>query len=298
MSEKENISKKEENTFKKEHKSIGININIKYVSKTDYTLKFEFIVQGKVQKNDLMGAIYNHGSHLFEDLTLEKLQNSRKLGRFNINLVYSEEGHTIGEFTVPLIADKLQAAIVGANLETIEKCGPYNQKIKLKQVINEKSEIITRILERAKQIYDTKFKASINSISQLRSLLKDETNQSSKYVVLDESANIYGGPYHSRSQVYLVEGLNDIKKLIEYNIYNTISVNGGNFSSEKLNNLLEDKEVTILFDQDRGGKMLEAQIGKLVNATYVVRVPENMCIENIDKNTLFESIYSNKTLFK
>ena len=254
---------------KDKYKRIGVNENVKYVSNVDHTLCFTYQCKGRVTKNDLMGAIYNHGAGTVEDLTLEKLQAHRRLGRFEIDITSNEVG-VVGEIKVPLIADRLEAAIVAANLETVSKCGPYTIIIKLLNIINEKQFLIHKILNTAKIIYETKFKEGVSTISQLRTLLKTQVADT-KVVLLDASANIYAGPYHGNKQIYLVEGINDVKRLVECKIYNVVSINGAENNVNTLKTLLDGKELTAIFDNDYGGNLLLEQIGRELGLTYYVK---------------------------
>jgi DNA primase len=275
-------------------KKVTHNDSIKFTNNIDYILVFDFNIKGKVAKNDIMGTVYNQGKDIIEDLTLEKLQNKRKLGRFQIDIVSTSSG-TVGQLKVPIMSDKLEASIIAANLETVEKCGPFIANFKLKHIIYQKAKAGIKLFEKAKYIYETKFKESYDSISQFRDLLKASTS-SIKYSLLDASANIYGGVHNSSKNVYIVEGLNDIKRLADLKIYNTVSVNGGEYNIETLQNILQGKELTFLFDNDKGGRMLEAELAKTLNPSYIIHLPDNQNVEECPKEDLFVAIY-NKILY-
>jgi 5S rRNA maturation endonuclease (ribonuclease M5) len=286
---------KRDNEKRDEHKKLSVDQRVKYTTDTDYTLQFSFSTRGNIEKNDLMGAIYNHGTNLIEELTLEQLQNKRRLGRFEIELIKDGSGNTTGELSIPIKGDAIDASIIGANIESISKCGPYVINVKLNRIVNDKVHIRTKLLEAAQKIYHTKFSSELTDVKALRDVLKVEVNKV-KYVTLNAEHQIYGGPYYNNKEIYLVEGVGDIKVLMNYGIYNTISVNGANNNPEILSTFLTGKEVTALFDNDRGGKLLLEQILKDLPISYYVLIPENTSVETIPKPDLFASIYNNRKL--
>ena len=91
-------------------------------------------IEGVVDKPDVIGAIFGQTEgFLGQDLELRELQRSGKVGRIEVKLD-TINGKSSGQIIIPCSLDKAETAIIAAALETIERIGPCNSKVKVEKI--------------------------------------------------------------------------------------------------------------------------------------------------------------------
>lgn len=275
---------------KKYEQKFSIDERQKYTTDTDYSVFMDFIVKGPVKKNDIMGAIYKHNASVLSQLTLENMQIKRRLGRFEIEL-NTDNVNTYGQIIVPLKGTDVEISLVAGNLETISKIGPFVATFNTVKIRHDREYVKTKIFQNAKLIYDLKFETKVQSVAEFKKLL---AHSNEKLNVTELEENIFAGPHHTNKELYVVEGIADIKNLAKYKIYNTISVNGANFAPEVLDKYLMGKILTVIVDADRGGQMLLKKLAQFYKITYVVEIPAGKSVEILNKSEIFNALYHNR----
>jgi hypothetical protein len=109
-----------------------------------YNVKVRFEVEGRVDKPDIIGAIFGQTENLFgEDFDLRELQDKGRIGRI---VVESKEleGRTTGELILPSNLDRVETSLIAAMIENVDKVGPYNATFKLQEIEDIREEKIKR----------------------------------------------------------------------------------------------------------------------------------------------------------
>ena len=96
-----------------------------------YIVHTQISIEGVVDRPDVIGAIFGQTEGLLgADLELRELQRSGRIGRIEVNTEI-RSGKTSGMITIPSSLDKAETAIIGAALETIQRIGPCNSRVRI-----------------------------------------------------------------------------------------------------------------------------------------------------------------------
>ena len=103
-------------------------------SSIKYIIYANFEAEGAIEKPDVIGALFGQTEGLLgDDMEMRELQKQGKIGRIDVNLTLND-GRTIGEIEIPSAMDKNETSLIAAALETIEKVGPSETKIKIERI--------------------------------------------------------------------------------------------------------------------------------------------------------------------
>ncbi len=239
------------------------------------TMKYMIIatikVDGTVQRKDVVGALFGQCEGLLgDDLDLRKLQRSTKIGMIEVNLK-NEKGKVSGEILIPSSMDNVETAIIGAAISTIERIGPCNSKIQVKEIQDVRATKRTQVVELAKdlllKLVSDSSSTSKSVIDEVRSVLT--TEQSQFFHGLTCGPNV-----EKASSLIICEGRNDVRNLLAAGIKNAICTDGAGEIKQELIDLANKKEtVTIAIDGDRGGEMLFLQLNQLMKIDFVAQAP-------------------------
>ena len=117
-----------------------------------YSIIADFVADGPFQKPDVIGALFGQTEGLLgSDMELRELQKEGKIGRIEVDLT-TEGGKTTGEIIIPSALDKTETTIIAASLETIDKIGPTDAKITIRDVSDVRGSKRDYIMERAKAV--------------------------------------------------------------------------------------------------------------------------------------------------
>src|SRR3989339_743259 len=112
-------------------------------------------IEGVVDRPDIIGAVFGQTEGLLgNELELRELQRSGRIGRIEVN-IETKAGKTSGSIIIPSSLDKAETAIVGASLETIQRIGPCNAKVRVQRIEDIRISKRSYVLERAKELLRT-----------------------------------------------------------------------------------------------------------------------------------------------
>ncbi|MBD3263362.1 DNA primase, partial [Candidatus Woesearchaeota archaeon] len=256
-------------------------VSIKYIVHANLRLT------GVADKPDIIGAIFGQTEGLLgSDLELRELQKSGRIGRIDVKLE-TKGGKTSGEILLPSSMGKSETAIVGAALETIERVGPCNAKIKVNKIEDVRVSKRNFILDRAKGLLQ-------NLVEDLPDS-QEFTNQVTRTVRTLEITE-YGkdrlpaGPMIDNSdEIIIVEGRADVLNLLRYGIRNVIGLNGTKISKTIIN-LIRKKVVTLFIDGDRGGKLIIRKLADLADLDFVARAPDGKEVEELTLKEIHKAL--------
>mgnify|MGYP000417439570 FL=1 len=252
------------------------------------TMKYMIIasikVDGTVQRKDVVGALFGQCEGLLgDDLDLRKLQRSAKIGMIEVN-IKSEKGKVSGEILIPSSMDNVETAIIGAAISTIERIGPCNSKIQIKEIQDVRATKRTQVVELAKdlllRLVSSTSSTSKSVIDEVRSVLT--TEQSQFFHGLTCGPNI-----ESSTSLIICEGRNDVRNLLSAGLKNVICTDGAGEIKQELIDLANTKEsVIVAIDGDRGGEMLLLQLVELMKVDYVAQAPVGQEWELLPNKTI------------
>jgi len=248
-----------------------------YMSTIKYEVLANYEVQGVVDKPDIVGAIFGQSEGLLgQDMDLKELQQNGKIGRIEIT-VNKGKGTTSGQITIPSSLDQVKTSILAATMETVEKVGPFEAKVRVIKVTDTRKEKRETITDRAKEL--------LKNMQQSEGIESDEMAQEVKEDLRVEDIAEYkgmpaGSEVETSDEIIIVEGRADVLKLLSYGIKNAIAMNGANITPELIE-LCKTKTVTVLADGDRGGELNIAKLGSLTKVDFIARAPDGKEVEEL-----------------
>ncbi|MCX8158375.1 MAG: DNA primase DnaG [Candidatus Diapherotrites archaeon] len=259
-----------------------------YLTSVKYLIKIKFDIDGVVEKEDIIGAVFGQSEGLLgEDMDLKELQQSGKIGRIEANYK-SEFGKTYGELIIPSSMNLPETSLLAAAVESVEKVGPCDSKFEVLEIIDIREEKRQQIKERAKSLLE-KFKkdqsVNVNEIA-------DEIKESARELLLSSYGkdNLTCGPDIEKSEeIIVVEGRADVINLLRNNIKNVIEMGGSKISQDVIE-LTKQKETTLFVDGDRGGELNAKKFMQLASVDYLAKAPEGKEVEELTRKEILQSL--------
>ena len=257
-----------------------------YLNTIKYEIKAKYEVEGIVEKPDIIGAIFGQSEGLLgEDMDLKELQQAGKLGRIEIS-VNKGKGITSGEIIIPSSLDQVKTSILAATVETVEKVGPCNTKVKVLKISDTRKNKREQITGRAKELLQRMQKFEGVESQEIADGIKSDI-RTEKIVKLNGLAA--GPEVKTSNEILVVEGRADVLKLLSYGIKNAVAMNGSNIEKSLLK-LCKEKNVTVLIDGDRGGELNVRKLASLTSIEFVARAPDGKEVEELTQKEILQSI--------
>lgn len=245
-----------------------------------------------VEKPDVIGAIFGQTEGLLgQDLDLRELQKTGRIGRIEVSLKESK-GKTTGIILIPSSLDASETALIAAAIETIERIGPCEATIRLKEIKDIRTVKREYVVDRAKKI----LKKLLEEIPETNTLT-DEIKESVRVSEISEYKGLECGPDILNSEeIIIVEGRADVLNLLKNDIKNVVAM-GGTTVPKELVDLSKDKKVTVFIDGDRGGDLILKKLKQLIKVDYVIKAPEGKEVEELTKKEIYK-LLRDRTHFK
>ncbi|MCW4035771.1 MAG: DNA primase DnaG [Candidatus Bathyarchaeota archaeon] len=249
-------------------------------SSPKYVIEARFVVDGVVERHDVIGAIFGQTEGLFpKEFELRELQKSGKIGRIDIELK-SEKDRTEGKIVAPSSLDRAETAIIAAAMETVDRVGPCEAKITVGKISDVRIDKRERILERAKELMRDWVVKETHDIEKLLT----EVSREDKLVqpVQYGRERLTATPDISKSkEIIVVEGRADVINMIKSGYTGVIALEGVKVPNTIMN-LTKKKEVTAFLDGDRGGDLILKELLQVAKPTYVARAPRGKEVEELE----------------
>ena len=267
----------------------GINENIDQAS-AKYNIVANFTVNGVVEVQDIVGALFGQTEGLLDSLELRELQKTGRIGRIVVNAA-SEKGITTGEIVIPSSLDRTETAILAATLETVDRVGPCRASLQLKEIKDLRKSKLAQIEARAKELLkDWKAdSADRNSISE------KITNELEKESVITWNGLPAGDQIDNADEIIIVEGRNDIQQLLKIGVRNTVAVNGTSIP-KIIVDLTQQKDCTAFLDGDRGGEMILNELLQVSKIKYYARAPQNKEVEELTPKEMVSCLQNKRPI--
>ncbi|MDO8555817.1 MAG: DNA primase DnaG [Nanoarchaeota archaeon] len=259
-----------------------------------YIINSSISIEGVVDRPDVIGAIFGQTEGLLgEDLELRELQRSGRIARIEVNLD-TKNGKAVGNIIIPSSLDKAETAIIAAALETIQRIGPCNAKVRVEKIEDVRISKRSFVIERAKEL----LKELTDSVLPDSQELTDEVAQAIRVMEITE----YGrdkcpaGPAVDESEeVIVVEGRADVLNLLKHGFKNVIGMNG-TVILPTIIELCKEKDVTLFVDGDRGGDLIIKELSGQVEIEFIAKAPDGKEVEEITKKEIHKALRSRITL--
>ncbi len=253
-----------------------------------YIVHAQIQIDGVVDKPDIIGAIFGQTEGLLgNDLELRELQRSGRIGRIEVNSE-TKTGKTSGAIILSSSLDKAETAIVAAALETIQRIGPCNSRVKVEKIedvrVSKRNFVISRAKELLKELTGNVLPDSQEITEQVTSDVR--MMELVEYGVERLPA---GGNVEENSEIILVEGRADVLNLLKNGINNVIGMNGANIP-ESLIELTKKKTITLFVDGDRGGDLIIKAALDMLDLDFVAKAPDGKEVEELAKKEIHKSL--------
>jgi len=252
-----------------------------------YSIVADFTADGPFQKPDVIGALFGQTEGLLgSDMELRELQKEGKIGRIEVDLT-TEGGKTTGEIMIPSALDKTETTIIAASLETIDKIGPTDAKITIRDISDVRGGKRDYIMERAKALLAGISNEGVDS-TEMGTELR-ESARISKAVEYGEEGLAAGPNIDDEKELIVCEGRADVVNMLKFGIKNVIGMQGTRFP-KTITTLGETKELTLFVDGDRGGKLIAQNVCDNANVVYIAQAPDGKEVEELAQKELLQAL--------
>jgi DNA primase len=259
-----------------------------YLTTVKYHVRIKFDIDGVVDKEDIIGAIFGQSEGLLgEEMDLKELQQSGKLGRIEVNYK-SEFGKTHGDLLLPSSMNMPETTLLAATIESVEKVGPCDAKLEIVGISDVRKQKRNQIKERAKLLLDKLRKEQLPDTSELA----EEVKESSRELEVKSHGRdklACGPDIMKEDSIIVVEGRADVMTLLRSNIKNVIEMGGTKISST-ISDLSKKKELTLFVDGDRGGELNARKLLQVADVDYIARAPAGKEVEELTRKEILLSL--------
>lgn len=258
------------------------------IGTTKYLVYATIDASGVVERPDVVGAIFGQTEGLLgDDLDLRELQRTGRIGRISVT-VNSKNGRSRGAITIPSSLDKIETAVLGASLETIDRVGPCEARITVTKIEDVRTLKRNYVVDRAKELVRSMFTEVLPESQEITEEVKESVRikEISKY----GKDNLPAGPNIADSDaIIVVEGRADVLNLLKYGIRNAVAVEGTSIP-KTIVDLSKEKTVTSFVDGDRGGELILKELMQVAEVDYVARAPSGKEVEDLTKKETVKAL--------
>ncbi len=258
-----------------------------------YLIKARLEVDGRVDKHDVIGAIFGQTEGLLgSEFNLEELQNKDKIGRVHVEIRY-QGTKTVGTIQIPSNLGRVETAILAAMLETVDRIGPYPARIVVEEIKDLREEKIRRILQRSKELLKLMKETEPDIKEIIRKVLEAEKEEARQRRIIEYGPEkLPAGPDVDKADtIIVVEGRADVANLLRYGYTNVIALEGAREKIPKtIVELSKKKKVIALVDGDRGGELILKTLLTQADVDYVARAPKGMEVEQLTGKEIAEAL--------
>jgi len=251
-----------------------------------YNIYANIIIDGVVEKPDVVGAIFGQSEGLLgEELELRELQKTGRIGRIEVD-IETKSGKSKGEIIIPSGLGMVKTAIVGAAIENVNRVGPCNANIKIKNIEDARSVKRRKVVDRAKNLLKKIMDESVPDTEKIT----EEVRKSVQMAGITEYDGLPAGPgVVDADSVILVEGRADVLNLLRYGIKNAVAVGGTNVPPAIVK-LAKEKTTIAFADGDRGGGMILKELSQVADVDFIAEAPKGKEVEELGKKEVIMAL--------
>ncbi len=261
------------------------------IGTTKYLIHAKIEANGVVERPDVVGAIFGQTEGLLGDeLDLRELLKTGRIGRIKVD-IKSTQGKSSGTITIPSSLDRIETSIIGAALETIERVGPCEAKIKVERIEDVREEKRKFVVDRARELLE-KFGETALESQEITGKVKEST----RLEEISEYEGLPAGPgVRDSDAVVIVEGRADVLNLLRAGIKNVIAIEGTSVPPA-VTELSKHKTVTAFLDSDRGGDLILKELLQVAEVDFVARPPLNRSVEDLTRKEIIKTLRNKVSL--
>jgi len=257
-------------------------------SSPKYLIEATFVVEGVVERHDVIGAIFGQTEGLFpKEFELRELQKSGKIGRIDITLK-SEKDRTEGKISAPSSLDRPETAIIAAAMESVDRVGPCAANVSIVKISDVRVDKRDQIMKRAKEL----MRGWVVKESQDIERLLNEVSSADKKIqpVHYGRERLTATPDISKlKEIIVVEGRADVINLLKAGRTGVIALEGVKIPRTIIN-LVKRKEITAFLDGDRGGDLILKELLQVAKPAYVARAPWGKEVEDLEAEEIHAAL--------
>ncbi len=256
-------------------------VSIKYIVHASLDLT------GVAERPDIIGAVFGQTEGLLgSELELRELQKSGRIGRIDVK-IESRAGKTTGEILLPSSMGKTETAIIAAALETIERVGPCDAKIKVTKIEDVRVAKRNFVMDRAKELLQQMITELPDS--QAFTALLTQNIRTAELVEYGKDRLPAGPDIEESDEIIIVEGRADVVNLLKYGIRNVIAMKGAK-PTDTIIDLTTKKITTLFLDGDRGGDLIIKNLAGLTDLDFVARAPDGKEVEELQQKEILKAL--------
>jgi DNA primase len=198
-------------------------------------------------------------------------------------------GKTRGIIKIPSSLDMVETCIIGAAVETVERVGPCEARIKISKVEDTRNLKREQLINRSKSILRTLINNEMPESQEISDMVREEVKAAE--ITTYGRDKLPSGPGIGRAEeIILVEGRADVVNLLKKDLPNVVAIGGAKVLPTVIT-LTKEKEVTIFLDGDRGGDMI---LRELVSAgadiDFLARAPAGKEVEELTRKEVMKCL--------
>ncbi|RLI97537.1 MAG: DNA primase [Candidatus Aenigmatarchaeota archaeon] len=251
-----------------------------------YLIHARLSAQGVIEKPDVIGAIFGQTEGLLgADLDLRELQRTGRIGRIEVK-VTTRKGSSEAYIIIPSSLDASETSLIASSLETIEKVGPCDAKIRVERVEDVRSQKRRYVIDRAKEILKQLMEEGIPDSQKISEMIKESVRswEVSSYNGLSCGPNIT-----DYDEIIIVEGRADVINLLKNGIRNVIAIEGSKIP-KAICDLTKEKITTAFLDGDRGGDLDLKKLLSVADIDFVARAEKGKEVEDLSKKQIYKAL--------
>ena len=251
-----------------------------------YHVKLSFEVDGLVERNDMIGAIFGQTEGLFgPENDLNELQRVSKVGRIEV-ILSTTASTTSGDILIPMSTNIDTCSLIAASIESIDKVGPFNCKFKMETIDDIRAKKKDEIAKRAKEI---KQQWKTRAVSEGDTVLKDvHEGRTGKIDSYGPSKLSCGSGIKTSDWIILVEGRADVINLLRAGYDNMLAIEGARID-ESIKEICSAKATVVAFlDGDRSGGFILRELKSMVPIDYELRADPGIEVEELTPQRISE----------
>jgi len=259
-----------------------------YIDTVKYIVHAYCEIDGLVEKPDVVGALFGQTEGLLGDeLDLRELQKNGRIGRISVELS-PKGGKSVGTIKLPSSLDMVETSILAAALESVDRVGPCEAKIKVEKIEDTRSLKRNQIVARAKELLKTILAEEIPESREISEQVRAEVKAAE--ISTYGPDKLPAGPnIDQKDSVILVEGRADVLNLLKNDITNVVAIGGANVS-QTIIDLTKEKETIVFLDGDRGGDIILAELARVGDIDYVARAPAGKEVEELTRKEIIKCL--------
>jgi len=259
-----------------------------YIDTVKYMVYAHCEIDGAVEKPDVVGAVFGQTEGLLGDeLDLRELQKSGRIGRIEVELK-AQGARSIGYILLPSSLDRVETAILGAALETVDRVGPCEAHITVEKIEDTRSKKRQQLVNRAKIILTSMIKDVVPESKEIAEQVREEVKVSEVRYYGPEKLPC-GPNIETADHIIVVEGRADVLNMLKCDIENVICLQGKNIPKSVID-LTRQKTVTVFVDGDRGGDLIIKQMAELAEVDFVAKAPDGKEVEELTKKEIIKAL--------